>query len=415
MRTTTRRSFLSTTLGSTAVVSFGSSVPGMWLQAAARQQDKPGDNVLVVVQLSGGNDGLNTVIPYQDPLYRKHREQLAIGADQVLKIDDQMGLHPSLAGFEQALQAESLAIVQGVGYPDPNRSHFESMDIWHTCRRKDQQREDGWLGRYLDTTYGSPGRQGASDAIPALHLGEEKQPLALRAEKTRVASVQSLKQFRLAGGGLRQLQEVIGKAREDRDVATNPLLGFVQDSARLALSATERLEHATGKYKSKVKYPETLLAQKLSVVAQLIHSKLNTRIFYVTLDGFDTHARQAAAHAALLSQLGSALQAFMEDLREHGNADRVLTVCFSEFGRRVQENASAGTDHGAAGPMFLLGPRVQAGLHGDHPDLENLVQGDLQHTIDFRRVYATLLERWLACPSQLILGEKYPPLPLIRS
>ncbi|MFP6618147.1 MAG: DUF1501 domain-containing protein [Pirellulaceae bacterium] len=412
---TTRRSFLSTTMGSTAVVSFGASVPGMWLQAAAHKPAQAAGNVLVVVQPSGGNDGLNTVIPYQDPLYRKHREKLAIGPGEVLKIDDQMGLHPSLGGFEQALQAESLAIVQGVGYPNPNRSHFESMDIWHTCRRKDQLREDGWLGRYLDTKLGSPGRPDASEGMAALHLGEEKQPLALRAEKTRVASVQSLKQFRLAGGGVRQLQELIAKRGGERDAATNPLLDFVQDSTSLALNATERLENATGNYKTEVKYPETPLARKLAVAAQLIHSQLKTHIFYVTLDGFDTHSRQAATHAALLGQLGNALQAFMADLREHGHADRVLTVCFSEFGRRVQENASEGTDHGAAGPMFLLGPGVQAGLHGDHPDLENLVQGDLKHAIDFRRVYATVLDRWLTCSSQQILGDEYPPLPLIRS
>ncbi|MFP6604593.1 MAG: DUF1501 domain-containing protein, partial [Pirellulaceae bacterium] len=385
------------------------------LNASDNQDENSNDNVLVVIQLSGGNDGLNTIVPFKNERYYAARPTLAIPKDQVLKLNDELGLHPAMTELSKLYEAGTLAIIQGVGYPNPNRSHFESMDIWHTCRRKGKLREDGWLGRYLDTTVASPSRQGASDGIAALHLGKEKQPLALQTQKTPVASVQSLKQFRLAGGGLRQLQEVIGIAKRDHDVAENSLLDFVQDSTQLALSATQRLENATGNYKTEVKYPETSLAQKLSVVAQLIHSNLNTRIFYVTLDGFDTHARQAAAHAALLSQLGSALQAFMEDLREHGNADRVLTVCFSEFGRRVQENASAGTDHGAAGPMFLLGPRVQAGLHGDHPDLENLVQGDLQHTIDFRRVYATLLERWLACPSQLILGEKYPPLPLIRS
>ncbi|HIA18628.1 MAG TPA: DUF1501 domain-containing protein, partial [Planctomycetaceae bacterium] len=368
----------------------------------------------VVIQLSGGNDGLNTVVPFSQERYYAARPTLAIPKSQVLKINDQLGLHPSLDGFEKLLQAESLAIIQGVGYPEPNRSHFESMDIWHTCHRKGQPREDGWLGRYLDMTVGLRDGRGVGDGISALHLGEEKQPLALRAQETRVASVQSLKQFRLAGGGIRQLQELIGSAKRDRDAAANALLDFVQDSTQLALTATERLESATGNYKTEVKYPETPLARKLSVAAQLIHSKLNTRIFYVTLDGFDTHSRQADAHAALLSQLGDALQAFMEDLREHGHAGRVLTVCFSEFGRRVQENASQGTDHGAAGPMFLIGPGVQAGLHGKHPSLEDLVQGDLQHAIDFRQVYATILDRWLACPSQQILGGEFAPLPLLR-
>jgi uncharacterized protein (DUF1501 family) len=407
---TTRRNFLTVTAGSAAAVSLGGAMPRFLLRAAEQPGAADGDNVLVVVQLSGGNDGLNTIVPFADDAYYQARPQLAIARDQVLKIDDHLGFHPAARGLADLLEGQELSIVQGVGYPNPNRSHFESMDIWHTCLRKDQPRSDGWLGRYLDAA----ARKSGGD-LPALHLGGEEQPRALSAQQVRVPSVRSLDRFRLqlAEGNV-DVKTIERLAGEDRQT-TNDLLGFVQSSTTAALDASRRVEQAGKGYKTDVAYPENELGQNLRTVAQLIDSGLSTRIYYLTLDGFDTHSQQADAHAALLGKLGSAVQAFIEDTGRHGHGDRVLLMAFSEFGRRVQENASAGTDHGAAAPLLLAGQRVRPGLLGRHPSLTDLEEGDLKFHTDFRRVYATVLQRWLNWPSAEVLGGSYEPLDALRT
>lgn len=406
---TTRRQFLSTAIGSTAVVSFAARPPQFLLQAAAQELGSREETVLVVVQLSGGNDGLNTIVPYADDDYRKNRPTLAIGQSDILTIDDDCGFHPSMRGFADLLEAGKLSIVQGVGYPNPNRSHFESMDIWHTCNRSKKQRTVGWLGRYLDAAGNSQGGD-----VPALHLGEKKQPLALAGQDVRVPTVRSLERFRLHGDN-QQVRAAVRELASAERASDNNLLTFVQSSISSALAASERVE-ATGKqYTTQVDYPDTGLAGKLRVIAQLIDAELTTRIYYVDLDGFDTHSQQAGAHTALLGELSGAVSAFISDLSEHGHADRVLLMSFSEFGRRVKENASAGTDHGAAAPMFFAGGRVKPGLIGARPRLNDLADGDLQHHTDFRQVYATVLEDWLHFRSGPILGGEYESLPLIRA
>ena len=356
---TTRRNFLKTSLGTSAVVSIGAAAPQFLLRAGAADATPNDDTVLVMVQLSGGNDGLNTVAPFSAAPYRKARPTLAVQSDDALKIDRSYGFHPAARGLADLLESDRLAIVQGVGYANPNRSHFESMDIWHTCRRKTAVRNDGWLGRFLDHMQ-APSAQN----IPAIHLGHEKQPLALVSEKIRVPSVTSLDRFRLKDGNdkLRKTVTQIGKT-----ATGNGLLGFVESSTGSALSASQQIEEASGGYKTGIMYPESGLAKKLKKVAQLIDSGLKTRIYYVTLDGFDTHSRQAPAHTALLRELSGALDAFVRDLDEHGHGDRVLTMSYSEFGRRLQENASEGTDHGTAAPAFLAGNRVKSGLIGKQP------------------------------------------------
>ncbi|MAG94669.1 MAG: hypothetical protein CMJ48_13120 [Planctomycetaceae bacterium] len=404
----TRRTFLTTALGSGAALSFSGSMPQFLLHAAEGEQGSNNETILVVVQLSGGNDGLNTIVPYDDDAYLSKRPKLGIPADKVLKIDKQLGFHPAAKGLADLLEDEKLAVIQGVGYEKPNRSHFESMDIWHTCRRKTERRTEGWLGRVLDAS--------ASDAggdVPALHLGHDKQPLALAAKHVRTPSVRSLERFRLRS---KENEKLIGSITATKREKPDALLDFVQTSTTAALSASRRVEKAAGAYKSSVEYPQSDLGQKLRTTAQLIDSGLKTRIYYVTLDGFDMHSQQAAAHTALLTKFSAGVSAFVKDLAEHGHEQRVLVTGFSEFGRRVQENASEGTDHGAAGPMFFAGGRVKPGLHGAHPSLTDLVDGDLKHHTDFREVYATVLERWLrTSDSASILGKEYEPVDFLKT
>ena len=413
-RNNSRRQFLSFA-GTSALVSLSPVVPNFLLRAAAAEEKTSrGENVLVVLQLSGGNDGLNTVVPFQHDEYRRSRPTLAIPANQVLKIDSQLGFHPSLRGLAGLLEAGRLAILQGVGYPNPNRSHFESMDIWHTARQKADGRQLGWLGRYLDAAQASRAGQDA----PALHFGGETQPLALAALHTPVPSVRSVERFRLEFGGNGSLRQAIEADAAAERPAQNDLLQFVQASTVSAISSSRRVEQATKDYTTAVKYPGSNLANKLKTVAQLIDAGLSTRIYYVTLDGFDTHSTQAAAHAGLLTELGDALAAFLDDLSQHDHINRVLTMTFSEFGRRVKENASLGTDHGAAAPLFLAGGRVKPGLHGDHPKFTDLDDGDLKHHTDFRRVYADVLQNWLGSgsgdgKSEKILGDRFPSLNVV--
>jgi uncharacterized protein (DUF1501 family) len=380
-----------------AGLSLGGIMPSFLARALA-QPSRRKDTILVVVQMSGGNDGLNTIVPFADDVYRKLRPKLAIR--DVLKIDDSVGFHPSLRGMAKLLEDGRLAIVQGVGYPDPNRSHFESMDIWHTCCRKGKEpRTEGWLGKALERADGS-----------ALHLGGEPQPLALAALKGRAASARSLEGFKLQPP--RETAEALSSADRPSD---NELLKFVQGNTARALEVSERVEKALKEYKTPVAYPGSDLAQKLRGVAQLIDADFGARVYYVAIDGFDTHSQQAGAHAALLGQLGDALAAFVGDLAHHGHADRVLAMSFSEFGRRVEENASEGTDHGTAGPMFVAGGRVKAGAVTRHPSLSDLVDGDLKHGTDFRQVYATVLDGWMGVEPAPVLGGTYAPLDLLKS
>jgi len=405
---TSRRTFLRRTLAGSAVLTLGGAVPQFLLEAAAREGDAGDDTVLVVVQLSGGNDGLNTVVPIEDDAYYRARPQLTISKRAALKIDDQTGLHPAMSGLAELFESGELAIVQGVGYPQPNRSHFESMDIWHSCRRKSQSRPDGWLGRYLDASATTEGRD-----VPALHLGAEKLPLALVAQDVRVPSVRSLDQFHLTAAP--NVREVVRELATAERPEEDDLLGFVQSSTTAALEASRRVEAAKRSYHADIDYPDSGLAGKLRTVAQLIDAGMTTRVYYVELGGFDTHANQPDTHRALLSELSGAIHAFIRDVAAHGHGNRVLLTAFSEFGRRVKENASLGTDHGAAAPMLVAGPRVRGGLHGKQPSLTDRADGDLKHHTDFRRVYATVLEHWLRWPSAAVLGGEFESLELINT
>ena len=405
-----RRQFLSGSLAASAGLAIGSPVPGPWMQALASDA-VGGERILVVIQFSGGNDGLNTVIPYSNEEYRKARPKLAIPKSDVLKIDDELGLHPSLAGASKLLERGRFSIVQGVGYATPNRSHFESMDIWHSCRRKEERGTDGWLGRWI----GSRASDKQTDSL-GLHLGGDQQPLALAARGVQVPSIASVDQFRLkiadegmSGNAMLSNKSTDTETKSDSD----DLLGFLQASTEAAVAASERLEKALKTPDTQSEFPQTDLGEKLRVISRLILAGLSTRVYYVTLDGFDTHSQQAVAHAGLLRHWSDALDAFVRRMERAGQADRVLVMTFSEFGRRVQENASEGTDHGAAAPVFFAGCSLSKPVIGELPSLTDLDDGDLKFHTDFRSVYATVVEQWFKDKSKQILGESYPTINLL--
>jgi uncharacterized protein (DUF1501 family) len=412
----TRRDFLRLGLGTTTLLACGATVPTFLANAAnalaaAPSRDGKG-RILVVVQLDGGNDGLNSVAPYADDLYVKARPRLHLGAKAVAKIDDRVGFHPGLSGFAKLLEQRQLAVVQSVGYPNPNRSHFESMAIWHTARPDPKRDTTGWLARGIDAAPLPPGGD-----VPALHVSGETLPQSLFGSQRHVPSLTSLEQFRRrlgvpeAAGASEQRAALDALSGEERG-KSGSLLQFVERSATLTYTSSARLETVVAG--SSPGYPEFYgLARRLRLIGQLIKAGLSTSIYYTQLGGFDTHANQAGAHDGLMRETGNSLQAFLKDMHDTGNGGRVLVLVFSEFGRRLGENASAGTDHGTAAPVFLLGSPVKAGLHGPYPNLSDLADGDPKHAIDFRRVYASVLDGWLSCPSEKVLGEKFEPLPVL--
>ncbi|PHQ34890.1 DUF1501 domain-containing protein [Rhodopirellula bahusiensis] len=404
-----RRRFLRDSIGASAAIGVGTTLPECFAEAASTSIQSD-ERILVVVQMSGGNDGLNTIVPYADDDYRSARPKLAIPTSEVIRCDDHDGFHPAMTGLKELLQDGKFAAVRNVGYENPNRSHFESMDIWHTCRRKDEPRSDGWLGRFLDQ---QPAIAGGD--VPALHLGREQQPTAVASTSVRVPTVKELAEFQLRGNNKDRLRELLETRPPATSLGDNPLLSFLESSTTSAIAASGRVTEAASSYQSDVIYPETDLGNKLRVVAQLIDAGLSTRIYYVQHDGFDTHAQQAATHDILLRQWSDAVTALVRDLDAHDHGGRVCVMTFSEFGRRVAENASEGTDHGAAGPMFLCGGAVKPGIHGKRPNLTDLQQGDLKHEHDFRQVYATVLRDWLGTDPATILGKDYESLRLFTS
>ncbi len=403
-----RRSFGQLGLGTCAGLAIGSAQPGGWLQVLAselaQQEDRHSDSerILVVVQLSGGNDGLNTVVPYRDELYAKSRPKLGIPSSDVIKLDDQLGLHPSLRSLEDRCSANRFTIVQGVGYPVPNRSHFESMDIWHSCHAKKDRTQSGWLGRWISEQDSNP-----STDSTAIHLGSEPLPLACQERGVQVPSLSSLEQMRLKSKVIDAQGLEMKSEKAASSEGSGSLLDFVSTSTVAALQVSERLEKILAQPDATGDFPKTAIGEKLRAVSRLILSGVKTRVYYVTLDGFDTHANQPDVHATLLRQWSEALSAFLSRLEQSGQQDRVLVMTFSEFGRRVSENASQGTDHGAAAPMFLAGPRLPKIIQGPNPDLSDLDDGDLKYKIDFRSVYAAVLDSWLGTDSRKALDGDY--------
>ncbi len=415
-----RRQFLTRSLQGASLLSLGSVVP-QFIARTAMAAEPGKDNILVVVEMNGGNDGLNTVIPYADDLYPKFRDSLRQTKDQVVKINDHIGLNSGMRSFDRLLQRGELAVVQGVGYPNPERSHFESMDTWQSA---DPTRKNttGWLGRSVNELHNTTG------GIPIMHVGPNRLPLALQGATGGAISVNNQVPYRLEmGGGDPDHQKARRKLLEDlaqpaKDDAAS-LADFVYRREVQTLTTLDRLQEVlkgtnTGQFAGfgpdGRPYGPNALPQKLQLIAQLIQKGFGTRVFYVMRDGFDTHSDQAQQHKNLLAEVADGVTTFFETLRQTGHDKRVRLMTFSEFGRRVQENASKGTDHGAASCLFVAGPGVKGGAVGDHPSLSDLDAGDLKFHTDFRRVYATLLDSWLGCDSRTVLGGKFDPIDALK-
>ncbi len=400
-----RRRFLTRSLQGSSLLAMGTVVPQFVSRTA--EAAAPGkDNILVVLEMTGGNDGLNTVIPYADDLYHKARPTLRQTKDVVIRLDDHVGLNSAMQGIRPMWEKGQLAVVQGVGYPNPERSHFEAMDIWQSADPKGVV-TTGWLGRAACEM------KNLSGGVPILQVGSKKLPLALSgAPGGGAVTVFDQNSFRLQLGGGKAAQQKARRKLLDELAAAGAsngdqdLTSFIQRRQVQTLTAVETLRELMAG-KNAVARPGAGLSQKLLLIAELIDRGFGTRIFYVSLEGFDTHAAQAPAHAGLLGELASSINAFFETLKKTGNDSRVRLMTYSEFGRRVQENGSRGTDHGAGSCLFLAGPSVKAGVVGKHPSLADLDADDLKYHTDFRRVYATLLDGWLGCDSKSVLGGKW--------
>ncbi|HEV3136967.1 MAG TPA: DUF1501 domain-containing protein [Pirellulales bacterium] len=415
-----RRDFLGL---ASALVATSGTVPA-FLERTARAADEQGpknDRVLVVLQLTGGNDGLNTVVPFTDENYRRVRPKLHLADAKLHKLDDRVGLHPSLGGLAGLFGKEQAAVVQSVGYPNPNRSHFESMAIWHTAPSDAQlghgraaMADRGWLARAIDQR-GSAAEQ--TSAAAALRIGSGGMPQALLGCRVQVPSLNDLDQLKRRGGMLRATsvrEQVAGWQASPKEPA-NPLLSAARSSAIAVQATADQFAKISLAKASNASYPKDDLATRLRSIAQLVQAGFPTPIYFTELGRFDTHGRQANTHANLLEETGNALRAFVEDMTQHASSRPVLVLVFSEFGRRVEENASLGTDHGTAAPIFLLGNSVMPGVHGPYPDLTKLVDGDPAFAIDFRAVYGTILENWLGLASEPILGKRFESLNLLKS
>jgi uncharacterized protein (DUF1501 family) len=397
-----RRDFLRTTLAGSSLIALSPTVPGFLARTARAALPEKDGRVLVVVQLDGGNDGINTVVPHADEGYARHRSALKIGTDQLLKVNDRVGLHPAMGDAAKLLESGRLAIVPGVGYPNPNRSHFESMAIWNSARLDPEDRNGpGWIGRGLDAI-----SQGTAPPASSLFVGAGTVPVALRGRRSVASALERLEDLTLDAGAESSRSLAAGASGED-------LAAFVRRSTLDAYTASDRIA-SLARGGDSARYPATGLGERLRLVARLLKGGHGARVYYTSQSGYDTHAGQGAMHDSLLRELSGSLKAFLDDMAASGLADRVVVVTFSEFGRRVAENGSAGTDHGTSGPVILAGPRVRPGLIGDYPRLDDLVDGDLKTTVDFRRVYATLLDGWLGLPSIGPLGGTFEVLPLLQ-
>jgi uncharacterized protein (DUF1501 family) len=385
--------------------------------AATTGRDNP---ILVVLQLAGGNDGLNTVIPFADDTYYRLRPTLAVPKASVIDLDDHLGLNPALTPLKSLFDAGNLAVLQGVGYPNPNRSHFVSTEIWQTGSDSNKMRSNGWIGRYFDNCCrGQPATVGVAlgsqlpEAFSADHptgVVLEDQRLGFRPEPDQVdeqlfAEMNGLETTAQTGAS-------IGAIEGSSHSELTPF-DYLQRTALDVQVSTDRISEILKRTKPETTYPPSRLGRDLSLIARLIAGDLPTRVYYASLGGFDTHHGQVGTHRRLLDELAQALAAFCRDLQSKGLFDRVLVMTFSEFGRRVAENASKGTDHGTAAPMLIAGGALKGGLHGRQPGLDHLENGDLIYTTDFRSVYATILARWLKAPVQPILGRQFDALDFV--
>ena len=407
----TRRDFLKGALGASALLPLGGAAANLPARSAtaARRRDRS-NTVLVVVQLSGGNDGLNTVVPYADDEYGRNRSTLRLPSKDLHKINSHIGFHPRMGAFMRLYKEGHLSIVRGVGSPNPDLSHENAMRIWHTADTDNLDRQRGWLGRAIDNEWDAN-----TTNAPAVFVGPISRPFALNAANVIVPSIRS-------PGDLVATQvpgQVDGESRRKLAEGDKSLLDFVRRCRANAYANSRRIEAALQKGTNASEYPSFGLAGHLRTVAQLIRADVGLRIFFVELGGggiggFDNHANQLGNHCAMLHQLSESIAGFVHDLKRDKLLERVLLMTFSEFGRTVKENGRRGTGHGVAAPVFLAGGRLKTGLVGSQPSLTDLDNGALKFDIDFRRVYATVLDRWLGFESRAVLDRQFEPLEILN-
>jgi uncharacterized protein (DUF1501 family) len=447
----TRREFLRTTvLGSalswTVPAFLANTLTVLQTEAAdtSRQIITGKDStILVVLQMAGGNDGLNTVVPYANDFYHQARPRIGLTADKIIKINDDIGFHGAMGGFKNLYDSGNLAVVQGVGYPNPNRSHFRSTEIWQTASDSDRVEKYGWLGRYFDNACaGADPTVGVTigGQLPEAFFARTPQgvcftdpqnyrfksngnPKPGQPDMTE-ESYKKLNELEMSGpapdGGPGMTEEnnsggSIGSLAAGMPMQGGRAVDFISRTSLDAMQSSDEIRSIAARMQNQAVYPASVLGNSLKLVAKLIGGGLPTRIYYVSQGGYDTHTNQLGTQSRLLGDLGDSMKAFVDDLKAQGNMPRVLVMTFSEFGRRVSDNANGGTDHGAAAPMFIVGGKVKAGLLGKYPSLapQDLFQGDIKYNVDFRNVYAGILENWLKTKSAPILGKPFEPLALV--
>ncbi len=440
----TRREFLRTTVLGSAL---SWTVPAFLANTLTALQSEAADSatqivtgkdstILVVLQMAGGNDGLNTVVPFTNDFYHKARPKIGLSADKVLSLNGEIGFNGALTGFKNLYDSGNLAVVQGVGYPNPNRSHFRSTEIWQTASASDKIEKYGWLGRYFDNACAG------ADPTVGVTIGSQL-PQAFFAKKPTGICLNNPQNYRFMANGsateesYRKLNELeMSSPAPDGGPSMTPeensggtiaslaagmpmqggsAVDFITRTALDAQMSSDKVRAIAAKVQNQAVYPGSQLGNSLKLVAKLIGGGLPTRVYYVSQGGYDTHTNQINTQTRLLQDLGDSTKAFVDDMKAQGNMQRVLVMTFSEFGRRVSENANGGTDHGAAAPMFVVGNKVKAGLLGKYPSLapQDLFEGDIKYNVDFRNVYASVLENWLKTKSAPILGKQFEPLALV--
>jgi uncharacterized protein (DUF1501 family) len=402
MKNISRRNFI----GTSALVSGALMLP-KFLKAFEKRGPAffpQSDKTLVILQLSGGNDGLNTVVPYRNDIYYSLRPNIGISPNDVLRLDDELGLNPALEGLRKIFDDGNLCIINSVGYPNPDLSHFRSMDIWQTASGSDQYKETGWIGRYLDAACPVCTPYAAIETDHALSL-------ALKGEKVSgLAFADPAKLYRTTKDPF--LNDVLKEHGTNQPVNSNS--EYLYKVMRETFSSAEYVYEKSKIYHSQTEYPKTPFANTLKTIAELIGSGCETKVYYTSLPGFDTHAGQLKMQEKALKIIGDSLLSFTEDLKKNNKLNDVVVMVFSEFGRRVSQNASGGTDHGTANNMWLInGALKKKGFYNAPPDLADLAAADLKFKMDFRDVYATVLKKWLGADDELILGKKFEQLNFI--
>lgn len=390
--TLNRRDFLK----KSALVTAGAFMVPSFLQALNRVGNVPqGQKTLVVIQLGGGNDGLNTIVPHGNDAYYQARPRLAIPAKEVLKLDDLQGLHPALAPLRPLYDAAQFSIINAVGYPEPNRSHFRSMDIWQSGSGSKEYLSTGWLGRYLDQTNNTVGAANAIEVSDHLSL-------ALKGDSLKGLAMRNPKRFYRTTASQR-FKSIAEAHQDDHD---HPQVGYLYKTLSESISSAEYIFEKVKTQRQSSTYPTNPIARDLNNVATMIKSGLATQAYYVSTSGFDTHVNQANPHKRLLGNYADAVAAFAKDLKQAGRWNDVVVMTFSEFGRRVKQNASNGTDHGTANNVFLMGGGLKkAGIFNAAPNLTELDQGDIKYQVDFRQIYGEVLKGWLDTDASKIISS----------